>query len=908
MTVHDQDPYSQGPLDSDPDETSEWQESLQQLVQAKGAGRGREIMLSLLKTSKELHLGVPAVPTTDYINTIAPENEAPFPGDEELERRYRSWIRWNAALTVHRAQRPGIAVGGHISTYASSASLYEVGFNHFFRGQDHPSGGDQVFFQGHASPGMYARAFLEGRLTEQQLDGFRQEKSRAPHGIPSYPHPRLMPEFWQFPTVSMGIGPINAIYQAMTNKYLTNRGIKDLSDSRVWAFLGDGELDEVESRGQLQVAANEGLDNLTFVVNCNLQRLDGPVRGNGKIIQELESFFRGAGWNVIKVVWGREWDDLLARDVDGALLNVMNVTPDGDYQTYKAENGAYVREHFFGKDERALALVKDFTDDQIWNLRRGGHDYRKVYAAFKAAVEHKGQPTVILAKTIKGYGLGPHFAGRNATHQMKKMTLEDLKQFRDAMHIPVTDATLEENPYLPPYYNPGPQDETIQYMLDRRRELGGFVPERRTTHVDLALPGDSAYALPKKGSGTQEVATTMAFVRLLKDLLRAKDFGHRIVPIIPDEARTFGIDAFFPTAKIYNPNGQHYTSVDRELLLAYKESAQGQIVHVGINEAGAIAAFTAAGTSYSTHGEPLIPVYIFYSMFGFQRTGDANWAAGDQMTRGFVIGATAGRTTLTGEGLQHADGHSPLLASTNPATVSYDPAYGYEIAHIVRDGLERMYGGEHPDPNVMYYLTVYNEPMVQPAEPEGVDVDGIVRGIHRIAEGSGDGPRAQLLASGVGVPWALEAQQLLRDDWGVIADVWSVTSWSELRRDGLAADEHNFLHPDDQPRTAYITQKLRGADGPVVAVSDFMHAVQDQIRPWVPNRFATLGADGFGFSDTRPAARRFFKIDGPSIVVRTLQALAEDGIVDRSLSAQAIEKYRLHDVNAGTSGNAGGES
>ncbi|WP_417562475.1 pyruvate dehydrogenase (acetyl-transferring), homodimeric type [Microbacterium sp.] len=911
MTVHDQDPYSQAPIDSDPDETHERQESLQQLVRAKGAGRGREIMLSLLKASKELRLGVPMVPTTDYVNTIAPENEAPFPGDEDTERRYRSWIRWNAALTVHRAQRPGIGVGGHISTYASSASLYEVGFNHFFRGQDHPSGGDQVFFQGHASPGMYARAFLEGRLTEQQLDGFRQEKSRAPHGLPSYPHPRLMPEFWQFPTVSMGLGPINAIYQAMTNKYLTNRGIKDVSDARVWAFLGDGELDEVESRGQLQVAANEGLDNLTFVVNCNLQRLDGPVRGNGKIIQELESFFRGAGWNVIKVVWGREWDDLLARDVDGALLNLMNVTPDGDYQTYKAENGAYVREHFFGRDERAAALVRDLTDDQVWNLRRGGHDYRKVYAAFQAAVEHKGQPTVILAKTIKGYALGSHFEGRNATHQMKKMTLDDLKQFRDAMHIPFTDAQLEENPYQPPYYHPGPDDETIRYMLERRRELGGYLPERRATHVDLTLPGDDAYALPKKGSGTQEVATTMAFVRLLKDLLRAKDFGHRIVPIIPDEARTFGIDAFFPTAKIYNPYGQNYTSVDRELLLAYKESPQGQIMHVGINEAGAMAAFTATGTSYSTHGQPLIPVYIFYSMFGFQRTGDANWAAGDQMARGFVIGATAGRTTLTGEGLQHADGHSPLLASTNPATVAYDPAYGYEIAHIVRAGLDRMYGGSHPDPNVMYYLTVYNEPMVQPAEPAEpaeVDIDGILRGIHRISTAEGSGPRAQLLASGVGVPWALEAQQLLRDDWGVAADVWSVTSWSELRRDGLAVDEHNFLHPDQRPRTAYLTQKLQDAPGPFVAVSDFMHAVQDQIRPWVPGRYATLGADGFGFSDTRPAARRFFKIDGPSLVVRTLQALADDGAVDRSLAAQAIEKYRLYDVTAGTSGNAGGES
>ncbi|MFJ4225296.1 pyruvate dehydrogenase (acetyl-transferring), homodimeric type [Microbacterium sp. NPDC089695] len=908
MTVHDQDPYSQGPLDSDPDETGEWQQSLDELVDAKGHGRGREIMLSLLKRSKELHLNVPMVPTTDYINTIAPENEPQFPGDEEIERRYRAWIRWNAAMTVHRAQRPGIGVGGHISTYASSAALYEVGFNHFFKGADHAGGADQIFIQGHASPGTYARSFLEGRLSEDQLDGFRQEKSHAPYGLPSYPHPRLMPEYWQFPTVSMGLGPINAIYQAMSNKYLENRGIKDTSASHVWAFLGDGEMDEVESRGQLQVAANEGLDNLTFVVNCNLQRLDGPVRGNGKIVQELESFFRGAGWNVIKVVWGREWDDLLSRDTEGALLNIMNSTPDGDYQTYKAESGAYIREHFFGKDERAAALVKDYSDDDIWNLKRGGHDYRKVYAAFKAATEHKGKPTVILAKTVKGYGLGPQFEGRNATHQMKKMTLDNLKTFRDAMHIPITDAQLEENPYLPPYYNPGPQDETIQYMMERRQALGGFLPERRTTHVGLSLPDDTAYALPKKGSGTQEIATTMAFVRLLKDLLRSKEFGHRIVPIIPDEARTFGMDAYFPTAKIYNPNGQHYTSVDRELLLAYKESPQGQIVHVGINEAGALAAFTAAGTSYATHGEPLIPIYLFYSMFGFQRTGDAQWAAGDQMARGFIIGATAGRTTLTGEGLQHADGHSHLLAATNPATVSYDPAYGYEIAHIVRSGLERMYGGAHEDPDVMYYLTVYNEPLIQPAEPEDVDVDGIVRGIHRVSVGEGDGPRAQIFASGVGLPWALEAQELLKNDWNVVADVWSVTSWTELRRDGLAADEHNFLHPEEEPRTAYLTTKLQGAEGPVVAVSDYMHAVQDQIRPWVPNRFATLGADGFGFSDTRAAARRFFKIDGPSVVVRTLQALAEEGTVDRSLAAQAIEKYRLHDVNAGTSGNAGGES
>lgn len=908
MTVNDQDPYSVEAMDSDPEETSEWAESLDALVAEKGHQRGREIMLSLLKRSKELHLGVPMVPTTDYLNTIAPENEPEFPGDEEIERRYRAWIRWNAAMLVHRAQRPGIAVGGHISTYASSAALYEVGFNHFFRGQDHPGGGDQIFVQGHASPGTYARAFLEGRLSADQLDGFRQEKSHAPNGLSSYPHPRLMPDFWQFPTVSMGLGPINAIYQAQLNKYLTNRGIKDASDQHVWAFLGDGEMDEVESRGQLQVAANEGLDNLTFVINCNLQRLDGPVRGNGKIIQELESFFRGAGWNVIKVVWGREWDDLLARDHDGALRNLMNVTPDGDYQTYKAESGAYVRENFFGRDPRALELVKDLSDEQIWNLKRGGHDYRKVYAAFKAATEHKGQPTVILAKTIKGYGLGPSFEGRNATHQMKKMTLDNLKTFRDAMRIPISDAQLEENPYLPPYYHPGTDDEAIRYLHDRRRELGGYLPERRTNHTAISLPDDSAYAIAKKGSGTQEIATTMAFVRLLKDLMRAKDFGNRIVPIIPDEARTFGMDAFFPNAKIYNPNGQHYTSVDRELLLAYKESPQGQIVHVGINEAGALAAFTAIGTSYSTEGEPLIPIYVFYSMFGFQRTGDAIWAAGDQMARGFMIGATAGRTTLTGEGLQHADGHSLLLASTNPAVVSYDPAYGYEIGHIVRSGLDRMYGGNHPDPNVMYYLTVYNEPIVQPAEPEGTDVEGIVRGIHRLSESTVQGPKAQLLASGVAVPWIIEAQELLANDWGVSADVWSVTSWTELRRDGVAADEHNFLNPDAERRTAYVTQKLSGSGGPFVAVSDYMHAVPDQIRAYVPGDYATLGADNFGFSDTRPAARRFFKIDGPSVVVRTLELLADRGEVDRSLPAQAIEKYRLHDVNAGTTGTAGGES
>ena len=908
MSVNDQDPYSVSNYDVDPSETSEWTESLDAVVDERGHDRGRDIMLSLLRRSKELHLGVPMVPTTDYINTIAPENEPAFPGDEEIERRYRAWIRWNAAILVHRAQRPGIAVGGHISTYASSASLYEVGFNHFFRGQNHQGGGDQVFVQGHASPGTYARAFLEGRLTENQLDGFRQEESHLGGGLSSYPHPRLMPEFWQFPTVSMGLGPINAIYQAQLNRYVTNRGIKDASDQQVWAFLGDGEMDEVESRGQLQVAANEGLDNLNFVINCNLQRLDGPVRGNGKIIQELESFFRGAGWNVIKVIWGREWDSLLENDNEGALRTLMNDTPDGDYQTYKTEDGAFVRENFFARDPRALKLVEGYTDDEIWGLKRGGHDYNKVFAAFKAASEHKGQPTVILAHTIKGYGLGRTFEGRNATHQMKKVSLPDLKTMRDFLKIPITDAVLEENPYQPPYFNPGIEDEGIQYMHERRRELGGYLPERRSKYTQVTLPGDEAYKVAKKGSGTQEIATTMAFVRVLKDLIRDKEFGHRIVPIIPDEARTFGMDAFVPNAKIYNPNGQHYISVDRDLLLAYKEDPAGTILHVGINEAGALAAFTAVGTSYSTQGEVLIPVYVFYSMFGFQRTGDALWAAGDQMARGFVIGATAGRTTLTGEGLQHADGHSPVLAATNAAVISYDPAYGYEIGHIVRAGLERMYGGNHVDPNVMYYITVYNEPIVHPAEPENLDVAGLLRGIYRLKESSASGPKAQLLASGVAVPWALEAQQLLADDWGISADVWSVTSWGELRRDGLAADEFNFLNPEAPLRVSHVTQALGETEGPIVAVTDFDHMVPDLIRPFMPREYATLGADGFGFSDTRAAARRFFKIDGPSLVVKTLEQLAKQGKIDRSVIRQAIERYRLHDVNAGTTGSAGGES
>jgi len=889
-------------VDTNPQETNEWLESLDSLIANGGEHRARHVMLSMLRHSSERNIGLPSLRSTDYINTIPPEREPAFPGDEFIERRIRAYIRWNAAMTVHRAQRPGIGVGGHISTYASSASLYEVGFNHFFRGQEHAGGGDQIFMQGHASPGIYARAFLEGRISLEQLDGFRQELSKASNSLPSYPHPRLMPDFWQFPTVSMGLGPMNAVYQARFNRYLQHRGIKDTSQQQVWAFLGDGEMDEPESLGTIGIAAREELDNLTFVINCNLQRLDGPVRGNGKIIQELESHFRGAGWNVIKVVWGREWDELLAQDNEGALVNLMNRTPDGDYQTYKTENGAFVRDNFFGRDPRTKAMVADWSDDKVWALKRGGHDYQKLYAAYESAMAHTGQPTVILAKTIKGWTLGSHFEGRNATHQMKKLTVDDLKIFRDTLHLEIPDSELD--PYAPPYFHTGENHEHIQYLHDRRRELGGYVPSRRGKSRPLTLPGDEAYKDMKIGSGNQLVATTMAFVRLLRDLLRDENIGKRIVPIIPDEARTFGMDSFFPTLKIYSPHGQQYMSVDRELMLSYKESETGQILHEGINEAGSVASWTAVATSYSTHDEPMIPVYIFYSMFGFQRTGDSFWLAGDQMARGFVLGATAGRTTLNGEGLQHEDGHSLLLASTNPAVVSYDPAFAFEIGHIVRDGLRRMYG-ENSE-NIYYYLTVYNEPIAQPAEPENVDVNGILKGMHLYSPAQNqDGIRAQLLASGVAVPWALEAQRLLREEWGVNADVWSVTSWNELRRDGLEVDRHNLLNPENQ-RTSYLTQTLSDRPGPVVAVSDYMRAVQDGISEWVPQNFTSLGTDGWGMSDTRGALRRHFLVDAQSIVVQTLAMLAKEGKIDSNRIREAIDRYQLFDPKAAGAGNTEG--
>jgi pyruvate dehydrogenase E1 component len=899
--------------DIDPDETQDWIASFDALVGERGRDRARYLMLRLLERAREKQIGVPALRSTDYINTIPPEREPWFPGDEDIERRIRAFIRWNAAVMVSDANRPGLEVGGHIATYQSAASLYEVGFNHFFRGKDAPGGGDQVYIQGHASPGIYGRAFLEGRLTEEQLRRFRQEVQHGVgKGLPSYPHPRLMPDFWEFPTVSMGLTAINSIYQARFNRYLENREIKDTSQQHVWAFLGDGEMAEPESLGAIGVAAREELDNLTWVINCNLQQLDGPVRGNGKIIQELESTFRGAGWNVIKVIWGREWDALLARDVDGVLVNQMNKTPDGQFQTYSVEGGAYNREHFFGADPRLRKMVEHMTDRQIEKLPRGGHDYRKVYAAFDAATKHVGQPTVILAHTVKGWTI-ESLEGRNATHQMKKLKTDDFKKFRDRLYLPVSDKDIDEayeSTGGAPFFHPGNDSPEIEYMLERRKQLGGSLPKRVVRSKPLKVPGDELYADLKQGSGKAKIATTMAVVRLLRDWMKDKEIGQRLVPIAPDEYRTFGMDSMFPSAKVYNPGGQRYESVDRKLLLKWREDAKGQLLHEGISEAGAVASATAAGSAYSTHGEVMIPFYIFYSMFGFQRTGDSIWAMADQLARGFLIGATAGRTTLTGEGLQHADGHSPLLAATNPAVVHYDPAFAHEVAHIMQEGLRRMYtvNDEHPrGEDVIFYLTVYNEPMLMPKEPDDIDVEGLLKGIYHFADApevsgsdtsGGDAPRIQLLASGVGFPWIQKAQQLLAEDWGVAAELWSVTSWNELARDAVEAEHWSFNHPAEQARVPYVTSKLEDSDGPVVAVSDFMSAVPQQISQWVPTDYHVLGTDGFGFADTRPAARRFFQVDAESVVVAALSALAERGEVKAEVVAEAFAKYRVDDPTA----------
>src|SRR5689334_12119476 len=774
------------------------------MIGERGRDRARYVMLRLLEKARELNVGVPALRSTDYINTIPPEREPWFPGDEDIERRIRAFIRWNAAVMVSDANRPGLEVGGHIATYQSAASLYEVGFNHFFRGKDHPGGGDQIYIQGHGSPGIYARAFLEGRLTEQQLLHFRQEVQHGVgKGLSSYPHPRLMPDFWEFPTVSMGLTGINSIYQARFNRYLANRGIKDTSDQHVWAFLGDGEMAEPESLGAIRIAAREELDNLTWVINCNLQQLDGPVTGNGKIIQELEANFRGAGWNVIKVIWGRDWDELLARDVDGVLVNKMNSTPDGQFQTFSVEDGAYNREFFFGPDPRLRKMVEHMSDRQIEKLPRGGHDYRKVYAAFDAATKHVGQPTVILAHTIKGWTIDA-LEGKNATHQMKKLKLPDLLKFRDRLYLPMSDKEITEayeTSGTAPFFHPGEKHQDIEYMLERRRQLGGSLPRRVVRSKPLKVPGDEVYADLKTGSGANKIATTMAVVRLLRDWMKDPEIGKRIVPIAPDEYRTFGMDSMFPSAKVYNPGGQQYEAVDRKLLLSYKESPQGQMLHEGISEAGAMASATAAGSAYSTHGEHMIPFYIFYSMFGFQRTADSVWAMADQLARGFLIGATAGRTTLTGEGLQHADGHSPLIAHTNPAVVHYDPAFAYEIRHIMRSGLERMYGEQAED--VIFYLTVYNEPFVQPAEPDGLDVDGLLQGGYLYRAATGEGIPARIMASGIAVPWALRAQEILASDYGVAADVWSVTSWNEIAREAVEVERWNLNNAGQEYRSAW---------------------------------------------------------------------------------------------------------
>ena len=868
--------------DIDPEETQDWIESLDQIIEHSPA-RARFLLNKILLHARSRQIGLPSMVSTDYINTIAPEEEPYFPGNEDIEKRLRQIVRWNAAVMVTRANKAHDGIGGHISTYASSAAMYEVGFNHFFRGRDAVGGGDQVFIQGHGAPGIYARAFLEGRLTENQMENFRQETGGG--GLSSYPHPRLMPNFWEFPTVSMGLSPLNAVYQARFNRYLHHRGIKDTSQQRVWAFLGDGEMDEPESMAALSLGSRERLDNLTFVVNCNLQRLDGPVRGNGKIIQELESIFRGAGWHVIKVVWGREWDELLARDTDGSLVHKMNSTLDGEFQKYVVESGAYIREHFFGPDPRLQEMVAHLSDDDLRKLRRGGHDYRKLYAAYRTAIDLKEKPVVILAKTVKGWALGQSFEARNVTHQMKKLAEEELRVFRDRLEIPIEDKDISEG--CAPYYHPGKDSTEIQYMIARRHALGGFLPERRSKHQALKLPKPDLYDEFTKGT-KQNVATTMAFVRLLRKLLRDKKIGNRVVPIIPDEARTFGMESLFPDFKIYAANGQLYDPVDSAHLLAYRESQEGQILEEGITEAGSMGSFTAAGTSYSTHGEAMIPFFIFYSMFGFQRIADLIWSFGDQRGRGFLLGATYGRTALNGEGLQHQDGHTLLMATTNPACRSYDPAFAYEVAAIVKDGMRRMY---LEDEDIFYYLTLYNESYAQPAMPEGVE-DGILRGLYRFKEADERKHRVQLLGSGNILQQVLKAQEMLAE-YDVAADVWSAPSYQQLRLDALESERWNRLHPEEARRQPYVSRVLENAEGPIIAASDSMKAVPDQVARWVPGPFVPLGTDGFGRSDTREALRRHFEVDAENIVVAALAALAEFGDLKPEVVTEAIGRYGI---------------
>jgi pyruvate dehydrogenase E1 component len=883
--------------DIDPQETDEWLDSLNSVIDIGGRARARYLLARLMERAREQGVGVPAMVTSDYINTIPPEQEPWFPGDEVIERRIRSYIRWNAMAMVDRANHRFDGLGGHLSTFASAAALYDVGFNHFFRGKGDGGAGDQVYFQGHAAPGVYARAFLEGRLNEDHLDRFRREVDGG--GLPSYPHPRRMPEFWEFPTVSMGLGPLNAVAQARFNRYLMAREMADTSKSKVWAFVGDGEMDEPEAMAGLSIAAREQLDNLIFVVNCNLQRLDGPVRGNGKIIQELEATFRGAGWNVIKVIWGRGWDDLLARDVDGVLVNQMNTTVDGQFQKYAVESGDYIREHFFGPDPRLQRLVEHLSDNDLRNLPRGGHDYRKLYAAYKMAVEHEGSPTVILAKTVKGWTLGAGIESRNATHQIKKLTPDELMVFRDRLQIPIPDSEVADGD--PPFWHPGTDSPEFEYMMARRRALGGSVPERVVKKKMFAAPvrdhtPENAGPFADVFAGTGEkvqASTTTAFARLLRNLLRDPDIGSRIVPIIPDEARTFGLDALFREYKIYAPFGQRYEPVDAELLLSYREASNGRILEEGITEAGSMATLTAAGTSYATWSQPMIPFFIFYSMFGFQRVGDLIWSFGDQRGRGFLLGATAGRTTLAGEGLQHCDGQSQLLASAYPNCAAYDPAFAYEMGVIIRDGIERMYGPEPED--CFYYITLYNENYPMPAMPEGVE-DGIIRGLYRFQEAPevADGaPRAQIMASGTAMLAAMDAQRILAAEYGVATDIWSATSYKMLREEALSTERWNRLHPTEPARTPYVTEMLRDSEGPIVAVTDFMKAVPDQVARFAPRPFASLGTDGYGFSDTRVALRRHFEVDAPSIVIAVLHGLAQTDAIKAEVVEEAIARFDI---------------
>jgi pyruvate dehydrogenase E1 component len=874
--------------DTDPDETTEWLDSFDAVVDARGRSRARFLLMKLLERARTKQVDFPATVSTPYVNTIPADAEPWFPGDEYQERRIRAYIRWNAAAMVTRANTRTEGIGGHLSTYASSAALYEVGFNHFFRGKADGGYGDQIFFQGHASPGIYARAFLEGRLTEEQLDNFRHEVDG--NGLPSYPHPRLLPDFWEFPTVSMGLGPLSAIYQAHINRYLHLRQLVDTSASRVWAFVGDGEMDEPESIGALGVAGREHLDNLIFVVNCNLQRLDGPVRGNGKIIQELEAVFRGAGWNVIKVIWGSRWDTLLAKDVDGVLLDRMNTTLDGEYQKLATESGGYIREHFFGPDPRLRRMVDDLSDEDLVSLPRGGHDYRKLYAAYKLATEQRGAPTAILAKTIKGWTLGPEIEARNATHQIKKMSKPQLRTLRDRLFLTedIPDAALEGDP---PYIRPAEGSEAMEYLRARGRVLAGPVPVRAVRPSRSVLPDDKVFEEFTAGSGTQAVSTTMVFARLLRNLVRDPNVGPLVAPIVSDEARTFGLEAIIAETKIYAPEGQQYIPVDADLLLHYAESTSGQLLQEGITEAGALAAFTALATSYATWGQPMLPVFLFYSMFGFQRVGDLAWALGDMRGRGILAGCTAGRTTLQGEGLQHDDGQSPLLASTNPAVVTYDASFAYEVAVIVEEAIKRTLGPQPLDK--IWYLTLYNETYTMPKLPETDGVrEGIIRGMYRSAEAPDVGKKRVLRASICfsGPQWqaARDAQDLLASRYGVAADTWAVTSWSTLRADALEVERWNRLHPDEAPKEAFVTASLGAGTDPVVAITDYMRAVPDQIARFVDRPYLSLGTDGFGRSDARDALRSYFEVDAAHLVIAVLSRLARDGSLGSDVVKQSI--------------------